>query len=313
MDELLRGSLAQVAELDLITPAIPVFILLMVLEAYVLHRERRLDLLEEEAEARGALHAGYELKDSIASISMGLGSLVVPVVITSLLGLGGYLVVWNLTPLDLGTGWVAWTVALVGKDLGYYAFHRASHENRFLWAAHVVHHSSQRYNLSTALRQSWTPLTSWIFYVPLVALGVNPAIVVMAGAVNLLYQFWIHTEAIDRLWAPIEYVFNTPSHHRVHHGSNPQYLDRNYAGILILWDRWFGTFEPEVEPVVYGLTTNIETYNPLRIATHEYADVWRQMRADDSWRVRFGRLWHGPGWEPDAASASVPDTVSVRS
>lgn len=298
MEELLRGSLAQVVELDLLTPAIPFFILLMALEAYVLHRERRLDLLEDEAEARGALHAGYELKDTVASISMGLGSLVVPVVFTSLLGLGGYLLVWNLTPLDLGAGWVAWTVALVGKDLGYYAFHRASHENRFLWAAHVVHHSSERYNLSTALRQSWTPLTSWIFYVPLVLLGVNPAIVIMAGAINLLYQFWIHTEAIDRMWSPIEYVFNTPSHHRVHHGSNPQYLDRNYAGILILWDRWFGTFEPEVEPVVYGLTTNIETYNPLRIATHEYADVWRQMRADRDWRTRAGRLWHGPGWEP---------------
>jgi sterol desaturase/sphingolipid hydroxylase (fatty acid hydroxylase superfamily) len=302
VDELLRGSLAQVAELDLITPAIPVFILLMVLEAYVLHRERRLDLLEEEAEERGALHAGYELKDTVASISMGLGSLVVPVVITSLLGLGGYLLVWNLTPFDLGAGWVAWTVALVGKDLGYYAFHRASHENRFLWAAHVVHHSSERYNLSTALRQSWTPLTSWVFYVPLVLIGVNPAILIMSGAINLLYQFWIHTEAIDRMWAPVEYVFNTPSHHRVHHGSNPQYLDRNYAGILVLWDRWFGTFEPEVEPVRYGLTRNIETYNPLRIATHEYADVWRQLRADPDWRTRAGRLWHGPGWEPVPAT-----------
>ncbi len=298
MGELLRGSLADVVEVDLITPAIPFFILLMVLEAYVLHRERRLDLLEDEAEARGALHAGYELKDTLASLSMGVGSLVVPVVVTSLLGLGGYLLVWNLTPLDLGAGWVAWTVALVGKDLGYYAFHRASHENRFLWAAHVVHHSSQRYNLSTALRQSWTPLTSWVFYVPLVLVGVNPAILIMAGAINLLYQFWIHTEAIDRLWAPVEYVFNTPSHHRVHHGANPQYLDRNYGGMLIVFDRWFGTFEPEVEPVVYGLTRNIETYNPLRIATHEYAEVWRQVRADRDWRTRLGRVWRGPGWEP---------------
>ena len=306
MDELLRGSLAQVVEVDLITPAIPVFALLMVLEAYVLHRERKLDLLEEEVEARGGLHAGFELKDTLASLSMGLGSLVVPVVITSLLGLGGYLLLWNLTPLDLGTGVLAWTVALLGKDLGYYAFHRASHENRFLWAAHVVHHSSQRYNLSTALRQSWTPLTSWVFYAPLVLLGVNPVILIMAGSINLLYQFWIHTEAIDRLPVPLELVLNTPSHHRVHHGANPQYLDRNYGGMLIVWDRWFGTFEPEVEPVRYGLTSDIDTYNPLRIATHEYADLLRQMRTDTSWRTRAGRLWHGPGWEPQVEVASVP-------
>jgi sterol desaturase/sphingolipid hydroxylase (fatty acid hydroxylase superfamily) len=309
MMESLRGSLAEVVELDLLTPAIPVFVLLMVLEAYVLHRERRIDALEDQLELASrvgpdgepvGLHAGYELRDTLASLTMGLGSLIVPVVFTSLLGLGGYLLVWNLTPLDLGAGWVAWTVALLGKDLGYYAFHRASHENRFLWAAHVVHHSSQRYNLSTALRQSWTPLTSWIFYVPLVLLGVNPAILVMSGAINLLYQFWIHTEAIDRMWAPVELVFNTPSHHRVHHGSNPQYLDRNYGGILIVWDRWFGSFEPEVEPVRYGLTRNIETYNPLRIATHEYADLWRELRTDTSWRDRVLRVWRGPGWQPAA-------------
>ncbi|MEX2504707.1 MAG: sterol desaturase family protein [Egicoccus sp.] len=299
MTELLRGSLADVAELDLITPAIPVFIVLMMLEIYVLHREKQLDDLEDMVE-QGRLVAGYELKDTMASLTMGIGSLIVPVVITSLLGLGGYVLVWNLTPLDLGSGWVAWAVALVGKDLGYYFFHRASHENRFLWAAHVVHHSSEKYNLSTALRQSWTPLTSWIFYVPLVLLGVNPAILIMSGAINLLYQFWIHTEAIDKMWAPFEYVFNTPSHHRVHHGTNPQYLDKNYGGILIVWDRWFGSFEPEVEPVRYGLTKNIETYNPLVIATHEYAAIWRDAKADTSWRHRAGRLWHGPGWQPEA-------------
>ena len=305
MMDALRGSLGEVVEIDLITPAIPVFILLMVIEVYVLHREKQIDDLEDMVE-EGRLVAGYELRDTMASLTMGIGSLIVPVVITSLLGLGGYLLVWNLTPLDLGAGWVAWTVALIGKDLGYYAFHRASHENRFLWAAHVVHHSSQKYNLSTALRQSWTPLTSWVFYVPLVLLGVNPAILVMSGAINLLYQFWIHTEAIDKMWAPFEYVFNTPSHHRVHHGTNPQYLDRNYGGILIVWDRWFGSFEPEVEPVRYGLTKNIETYNPLRIATHEYAAIWRDARADDRWTTRLARLWHGPGWQPEPATSPAP-------
>ena len=202
----LLGSLADVPFVDLITPAIPAFIVLMLVEAFLLARDEDGDVL------------GYTLKDTSASLAMGIGSLVVPRAILALLGLGGYLLVWReLRMVDLGSGVLAWTVALVGKDLMYYWFHRPSHEWRFLWAAHVVHHSSEHYNLSTALRQSWTPLVGLVFYLPLVLLGVNPVILAMSTAINLLYQFWIHTEAVDRLPPPIEAVFNTPSHHRVHH------------------------------------------------------------------------------------------------
>ncbi len=307
MEQFLRGSLADMAELDLITWAIPVFFLLMLLEAVVLTREAREDAIDRTAEEQAK--KGYALQDTATSLAMGLGSQVVPVAITTVLGLGGYLVLWNLTPFDLGSGWVAWTVAILGKDFVYYWFHRASHEMRFLWAAHVVHHSSEHYNLSTALRQSWTPLTSWPFGAVLILLGVNPALYVLATSINLLYQFWIHTEAIGKLWRPIEWLFNTPSHHRVHHGMNPQYLDKNYGGILIVFDRLFGTFEPEVEPVRYGITKPLNSYNPFWVAAHEYVAIVRDMRSDRRWAHRAGRLVHGPGWSP-AAPAEASATTS---
>ena len=294
----LLGSLADVPYVELITPAIPAFIVLMVVEGFLLARDRDGDVL------------GYTVRDTSASLAMGIGSLVVPRAITSLLGLGGYFLVWReLRVVDLGAGAVAWTVAIVGKDLCYYWFHRLSHETRFLWAAHVVHHSSDHYNLSTALRQSWTPLVGWVFYLPLVLLGVNPLLLAMSTAINLLYQFWIHTEAIDRLPAPVEAVLNTPSHHRVHHAVQPQYLDTNYGGILIVWDRLFGTFEAEVERPRYGITTPLRTHNPLRIATHEYADLLRDMRGDRDWLTRLRRLVAGPGWQPADASEGAATRV----
>ena len=177
------------------------------------------------------------------------------------------------SPLDLGPSRWALVAAVLGWDFIYYWNHRLSHESRWLWAVHVVHHSSERYNLSTALRQPVAEGVTLTEPYGLLALaGVRPALIEQARGINLIYQFWIHTEAIQRLgW--VEKVFNTPSHHRVHHGSNRDYLDRNHGSILILWDRLFGTFEEEDEPVVYGLTSNIDSYNPVRIATHEWADI----------------------------------------
>ena len=302
MEQYLRGSLADMAQVDLILWAIPVFFLLMLLEGIVLTREAKEDAIDRAGEA--AARKGYALKDTVTSLTMGLASQVVLAVIT-LLGLGGYLVLWNLTPLDLGTGWVAWTVAILGKDFVFYWFHRASHESRLLWAGHVVHHSSEHFNLSTALRQQWTPLTAWPFGAVLILLGVNPALFVLSTSINLLYQFWIHTEAIDKLWRPIEYVFNTPSHHRVHHGMNPQYLDKNYGGILIVFDRLFGSFEPEVEKVRYGITKPIDSYNPFWVAIHEYVAIVRDMRGDRRWGDRLTRLVRGPGWSPAPVPAEA--------
>ncbi|MGB8651870.1 MAG: sterol desaturase family protein [Mycobacteriales bacterium] len=275
--------------------AIPGFLGLLALEVAVMRagqkQERRL--------------LGFDRVDSRTSLTMGVGSLVVNgawrLMEVVILGAAAALVPW-----DLGHGWVAWLVAIVGIDFCYYWDHRAGHEIRLLWASHVVHHSSQRYNLSTALRQTWTGEYTVLFFLPVALLGVPVEIVLAAWSVNLLYQFWIHTELIDKLWAPFEWTFNTPSHHRVHHGSQSQYLDRNYGGILIVWDRLFGTFEPEVERVVYGLTKNIETHNPLRVATHEVVALWRDVRSAGSWRHRLGYVFRGPGWAPAELAAAEP-------
>ncbi|MDX2355944.1 sterol desaturase family protein [Dietzia sp. PP-33] len=203
---------------------------------------------------------------------------------------------FRLTPLDLGTGPLAYATAILGWDFIYYWNHRFDHESRWLWAMHVVHHSSERYNLSTALRQPVAEaLTIYVPYGLLSLLGVRPALVQDARAINLIYQFWIHT-AVIRSIGPLEKVFNSPSHHRVHHGSNRRYLDRNHGSILIVWDRLFGTHEPEGENVVYGLTTNIDTFNPVRIATHEWVSIARDVFRARSWGDRLGYLVRGPGW-----------------
>ena len=185
--------------------------------------------------------------------------------------------------------------AIACWDFVYYWNHRFAHEFRYLWAIHVTHHSSERYNLTTALRQSWTD--SFGTFVPyFVALfGVRPSAIEIARGINLLYQYWIHTDLINRI-GPLERVLNTPSHHRVHHGLNRQYLDRNYGSIVIAWDRIFGSFEPENEPVVYGLTKNINSFNPLRIATHEYRDIFADISTATNWPDRVGFAMRSPGW-----------------
>jgi len=195
-----------------------------------------------------------------------------------------------------GTGPRALALAIVGWDFIYYWNHRLMHESRYMWAVHVVHHSSEHYNLSTALRQPVADaLGTSVPYGALCLLGISPGLVKTARDVNLLYQYWIHTETMAHLGRS-EAVLNTPSHHRVHHGSNKQYLDRNHGSILIVWDRLFGTFEPEVDPVVYGLTKNIETFNLGRIATHEYVEMLRDVAGASGWAERLSYVVRGPGW-----------------
>jgi len=197
---------------------------------------------------------------------------------------------------DRGKGAAPWLVALFGWDLIYYWNHRMMHEVRTGWALHVVHHSSERYNLSTALRQPVADVLGLnVPYGLLSYAGIHPDLVNQARGWNLLYQYWIHTDAIRRI-GPGEEVLNTPSHHRVHHGSNPKYLDRNHGSILITWDRLFGTFQREEEPAVYGLTKNIDTYNPLRIATHEYRDIAVDVARSTTWKDRLSYAFRGPGW-----------------
>jgi sterol desaturase/sphingolipid hydroxylase (fatty acid hydroxylase superfamily) len=217
---------------------------------------------------------------------------------------------------DLGDGPLARAAAILGWDFIYYWNHRFMHESRYMWAIHVVHHSSERYNLSTALRQPVADvLGTFLPYSVLALLGVRPELILEARGVNLLYQYWIHTEVIDRL-GPVEKVLNTPSHHRVHHGSNQQYIDRNHGSILIVWDRLFGTFEVEDEPVVYGLTKNIRTFNPLRVAAHEYVDILRDVGRSTTWSDRVSYVLRGPGWayerhRRDGVVASAEEAVAA--
>ncbi|MEW2328026.1 sterol desaturase family protein [Micromonospora chersina] len=266
--------------------AVPAFLLLIIIEA-VSYR-----FLPDDEER------GYELRDTTTSLSMGLGSQIIGFP-WKLLTVGVYAALWTVAPVHLSPGnWWTWVIVFFADDFAYYWFHRLHHEVRVLWASHVVHHSSVYYNLSTALRQSWTPMTSLPFWLPLALLGIPPWMIFLQQSVSLLYQFFLHTERVGVLARPIEFVFNTPSHHRVHHGSNAEYLDRNYGGILIVWDRLFGSFEPERAPARYGLTKNIQTFNPLRVATHEFAAIWSDVRHATSWRHRLGYLFGRPGWQP---------------
>lgn len=239
----------------------------------------------------------YETRDALASLSMGLGNLAIGLWWKAV-ALGIYYAVYQFRLFELSPAvWWVWLALLFADDFCYYWFHRFSHRVRMGWAGHVNHHSSERYNLTTALRQSWTSMFFGpMFWAPLALIGFHPLMIIGMQSLNLIYQFWIHTETIKRL-GPLEWVMNTPSHHRVHHGSNPQYIDRNYAGIFIIWDRMFGTFEPENEPVKYGLTKNIGTYNPLRIAFHEWRDMLADVVRAHGLRARLGHLLMPPGWE----------------
>jgi sterol desaturase/sphingolipid hydroxylase (fatty acid hydroxylase superfamily) len=280
--------------------AIPAFVALLAVEAisFVIARNEAL--------------VGYDLRDSATSISMGLGNVVINfawkfVVLVVYAGL------YELTPLRIPTGaWWAWVVIFFADDLAYYWFHRISHEVRVFWASHVVHHSSQHYNLSTALRQTWVPMTYLPFWLPLALAGFPPWMILTQQAISLMYQFWIHTERIGRLWRPLEFVLNTPSHHRVHHGANEQYLDRNYGGILIIWDRLFRTFAGEDERVRYGLTKNLETFKPTEVAFHEYKAIARDLRGARGWRERAGYVLRGPGWVPAPGRSAAEEEAPAR-
>ena len=270
----------------LITIAVPVFLVLIVLEAW-LGRSR----------GRSLRLRGYEIRDTAASLAMGLGNVAVAACTKGLM-FGAWVVLHEYAIFDIGNAWWAWLILIPAEDFCYYWFHRSHHQVRFLWAAHVNHHSSEKYNLSTALRQSWTtPFTGPVFWLALPLIGFEPTMILTCQAVSLIYQFWLHTEHIDTL-GPLEWIMNTPSHHRVHHGRQDQYLDKNHAGIFIVWDRLFGTFEPEVERVDYGLTTQLDTFHPVKIAFHEWRDMTRDALSARSARTAVATFLRGPGWRP---------------
>ncbi|WP_229054583.1 sterol desaturase family protein [Aeromicrobium sp. Leaf350] len=256
---------------------------------------------------------GYAMKDAQASISMGVLSLVFLTLFKVVTFFGftavfAYLALWEL-PTDT---WWYWVLVILGVDLGYYFHHRFSHRVRIAWAGHQAHHSSEFMNFGTALRQKWNPWFEFFFWLPLPLLGFAPWTLYVAFGFNLIFQFYVHTEMVDRLPRPVEYVFNTPSHHRVHHGSDPEYLDKNYGGILIIWDRMFGTFTKEVQRPTYGLTKKVETYNILKLQYGDYVDIARDVRGARRWRDKMGYLFGPPGWTPKGEVTDADDLVLPR-
>lgn len=278
--------------------AVPAFVLLVVIEMIWVWR-RAPDK--------------YEAKDTLVSLALGLGSTVAGL-LTGGIVLAVALWLYDHRLLTLGWAWWVWIMCFVLDDLAYYWAHRTGHRIRWFWASHVNHHSSQHYNLSTALRQTWTGFLalSFVFRVPLALLGFHPAMLAVVGGFNLIYQFWIHTEAIGRFPRWIEAVMNTPSHHRVHHATNPVYLDRNYAGTFIVWDRMFGTFQSELdgERIRYGIVRQLGSFNLLWAAFHEWIGIARDVIAAP-WRHKLSYLWREPGWSHDG-SRDTSATIRAR-
>jgi sterol desaturase/sphingolipid hydroxylase (fatty acid hydroxylase superfamily) len=290
--------------MDLIAASIPFFFGLIGLELLV---------------ARARKRPLYRLSDSISDLSCGIlsqlaGIFLVLLTVAAYGWVAQHFAIQRFLPVP---GWspspLAWAVVFLLDDFAYYWMHRASHGIAVLWAGHVVHHSSEEFNLTVALRQSSLHgLFTWVFYLPIAFLGVPVAMWLVCHAINLVYQFWIHTRAINRL-GPLEWVLNTPSHHRVHHGVNPEYQDKNFAGTFIVWDRLFGTFEPERAEPVYGITKPLESWNPLRANLHVFQDIARHVRAAGSWGERWRALVAHPRWRPAALGPTLPpQAVSPR-
>lgn len=280
--------------------AVPFFVLLLTIEWTA---ARKLEHLQNAPDGNATddrpASGSYLSRDAVASISMGLVS-VATMGAWKFLALLGYAALYvYVAPWHLSaTKWYTWVIALVGVDVLFYAYHRTAHRVRLIWATHQAHHSSRYFNFATALRQKWNNSGEIIVWTPLPLLGIPPWMVFTGFSISLIYQFWIHTERIGRLPRPIEFVFNTPSHHRVHHGTDKLYIDKNYGGIFILWDRMFGSFQPEVFRPHYGLTKQVDTFNVWRLQTHEYAAIARDVKRADRWRDRIGYAFGPPGWKP---------------
>ena len=263
--------------------AIPVFIALIIIEV-VINAKKNLNL--------------YKFKDSSANITMGLGSVVIGL-LTKTFAFFVFLWIYQFRLFEIPNTWWMWGLLLLADDVTFYWYHRLAHQIRFFWAAHVQHHSSEHMNFSVALRQSWgEPFIKFLFYIWLPFIGFNPVSILIMQAISLVYQFFPHTKLIGKL-GPIEWIFNTPSHHRVHHATQVQYLDKNHAGILIIWDRMFGTFQKEIEVPTYGITVNINSFSPLKIASHEYISLWQDMRRAKKLSDKIKYLINPPGWSHD--------------
>jgi len=284
--------------IDVVTYAVPFFVIMV---------------LAEMIWAARRAPEKYEPRDTLTSLALGLGSTVAGA-LTAGVVFAAAMWLYDHRVATVPSAWWAWIACFVLDDFNYYWAHCTGHRVRWFWASHVNHHSSQHYNLSTALRQTWTGFfaLSFIFRIWPAFLGFHPAMIVTVGGANLIYQFWIHTEAVGRMPRWFEAVFNTPSHHRVHHATNPIYLDRNYAGALIVWDRLFGTFQRERDDLAirYGIVKQLGSFHLLHAAFHE----WRGMMADfwhAPFRHKLSYLVREPGWSHDG-SREGSDAIRAR-
>jgi sterol desaturase/sphingolipid hydroxylase (fatty acid hydroxylase superfamily) len=281
-----------------VTYAVPFFFLAMALEALSLR-------------SAGDDRTGFERTDTRNSLVMGWVSLFIngAAKFAAVLGYAALYVVapWHIDPHSA----LAWLAVVLAVDLLYYVYHRVSHRVRLIWAAHQAHHNSRYFNYATALRQKWNPWFELMVWTPLPLLGMPPWMMFTAWSANLVYQFFVHTETIGRLPRWFEFVFNTPSHHRVHHGSDHDYLDKNYGGILIIWDRLLGTFRSETYRPTYGLTKNIDSTNVFTLQYHEFGALWQDLRSSRRVRDWLGYTFGPPGWQPATSSAAAEVSVSA--
>ncbi|MER3471147.1 MAG: C-5 sterol desaturase [Chitinophagaceae bacterium] len=272
--------------------AIPGFILLLSIEAWFSYKENK--------------HL-YETKDTWASLGLGIGNVIVGFGTKALIfGLFTFLYQYRIFNLNERLWWY-WVLLFLADDFSYYWFHRTAHNVNWFWASHVVHHSSQRYNLAAALRQTWTgnATGSFLFWAWMPLAGFHPIWILFMQQISLIYQFWIHTETVHRLPKPLEFILNTPSHHRVHHGSDLKYLDKNHGGILIIWDRLFRSFQPEEERPTYGLTKNISSNNPIVIALKTWRELIKTATHSGSLKNAFNYFIQPPGWSHDRSTKTV--------
>jgi sterol desaturase/sphingolipid hydroxylase (fatty acid hydroxylase superfamily) len=248
----------------------------------------------------------YEGKDFLASAAIGIGNLLVNAAVK--FGLFAIILVfYNLVPWRVPATWWSYVLCFITIDFCRYWGHRWGHTTRVMWATHVTHHSSEQLNFSTAFRLSWTQNIKIIFFIPVAMMAFHPVVFFICHQIAVLYQFWIHTQLIGKLPRIIEFIFVTPSHHRVHHGKNDKYIDKNYGSTFIIWDRIFGTFQPEEEQVQYGITTPVNSYNPITLNFHEWRDLIRDMRRAKSWKTRLNLPFSRPGtYDPGTDSFKEP-------
>ena len=228
----------------------------------------------------------YDGKDTLAATAIGLTNVAISAGI-KLITFGLILFFYNLVPWSIPYTWWSFVLCLIWIDFWRYWAHRIAHENRFWWATHVTHHSSEKYNWSVSFRLGWTQHIKIIFFIPVALAGFHPFVFFVCHQIEVLYQFWIHTEYIRKLPKPIEYFFTTPSHHRVHHARNDKYLDKNYGSTFIIWDRIFGTFQPEEEQADYGITRPVNSYNPVYLCFHEWKDIIRDIKNSKSLKEAY--------------------------